>query len=362
MSLSPFTQRPVSGRTLGEYLTDIWATACETLGAAAEQRHHATRELQRLLPDWADDRIEAAPRETSYVADDGFPAEVSANWSGPHPELRMLFDCLSDVPPRIGASDPRWNLWSGSSMFTSISPLFRQPPAAPLWHSMAWRAPDPPAHKVYFGLYGWPVARRYAIVEQAMQLMGLERAWAHARHRIENGARYGSREIEFVGLDIGDSSVARVKIYYRHQDVDIAELNRVASVALQHDEGRALSAYRMLTAGRDHAGAAPLTCLAFRSGHQQAVQATTYLRMPSLTTCEQESVERTAALLGSEGVPPQRFVALTDAFAPRRADGGRGVLELVSHRAGRSGDVTTYFRFPTFAQQSAVPVATAHRA
>ncbi|MEV0844188.1 hypothetical protein AB0I55_32155 [Actinocatenispora sera] len=347
---------------MGEYLIDIWTTACETLGLAAEQWQPPTQELQRLLPDWADDQIQAAPRETSYVADDGFPAELSANWSGAHPELRMLFDCLSDVPHRAGVTDPRSGLWSGSSLFTSISRLFRQPVAAPLWHSMAWRAPNPPAHKVYFGLYGWPLARRGAVVDRAMKLVGLGRAWEHARHRIENGARYGSREIEFVGLDIGDSAVARVKIYYRHQGVDVAEMNRVASVALHHDEGRALAAYRMLTGGRDDAGDAPLTCLAFRSGYQQAVEATTYLRMPSLTTCEQESVERTSALMESEGVPAQRFVALTEAFSPRRSDGGRGVLELVSHRARRSGDVTTYFRFPTFSQPAALPVASAQRA
>jgi hypothetical protein len=318
--------------------------------------------LRRLLPGWAGDRIDAAPRETSYVADDGFPAEVSANWSGAHPELRMLFDCLSDVPQRAGSTDPRWSLWSSSSMFASISRIFLQPAAAPLWHSMAWRAPDSPVHKVYFGLYEWPVPRRHAVVEQAMQLMGLGRAWEHARHRIEDGARRGSREIEFVGLDIGSTSVARVKIYYRHQDVDVVEMNRVASVALRHDEARALAAYRTLTGGREDAGDAPLTCLAFRSGYQQAVEATTYLRMPSLTTCEQESVERTAALLESEGVAPQRFVGLVDAFSPRRPDSGRGVLELVSHRAGRRGDVTTYFRFPTFSQQAAQPVASAHRA
>lgn len=300
--------------------------------------------MRSTLPPWADEPIGAVPAEPSYVSDDGFPAEMSVNWSGPIPEVRLLFDRAGDAPgaggvPATGGRSAR------------VRELFAAPPGllppAPVWYSLAWRPPESLVHKTYFGLYTWPIGERYTVVDEVMARIGMGAAWADARARIENHA--GSREIEFFALDENDDATARVKIYYRNHGADLGEVERIASVAARHDGEKALSAYRILAGDRADAGAAALSCLAFRSGVERVAESTTYLRLADLADNDHEAVDRTAALLRHEGVDPQRFHALAEAIVPGPLRESSGALVLVSYRAaGRPGDITTYFRFPVY--------------
>src|SRR6185369_2839388 len=207
----------------GEFLRGRWGSACEALAIPADQAARSTRELRELLPAWADEPIGDAPRAPSFVAADGFPAEMSVNWSGGRPELRVLFDCLAD--PSGGWSA----LAHTSSRFRQVTEVFA---TAPLWYSMAWRPPSRVVHKVYFGLYAWPPARRLAALARSMRRLGMAAAWDDARRRVESDGPGNGREVEFLGLDLVDAGEARVKVYYRNHGVDLHELNRMASVAL----------------------------------------------------------------------------------------------------------------------------------
>ncbi|WP_285480494.1 hypothetical protein [Amycolatopsis sp. NBRC 101858] len=313
------------------------------------QSVRTTRMLRTLLPPWAHERIGSAPAQPSYVADDGFPAEMSVNWSGRHPELRVLFDSLGHDVGLPAESGSR-RLQGVQEVFT---PRAGRPSPAPLWHSIAWRPPSTVVHKTYFGLYPWPHAQREAAVAEAMARLGMAAAWDETRRRVETVE--GAREIEFFAVDVADEAEARVKVYYRNHGAGLAEVDRVASVALRHDADDARAAYRILAGDREDAGEAALSCLAFRSGADRAAESTTYLRLPDLASGDEEAVERTAALLHREGVDPGRFRLLTAALAPEPLS-TTNILELVSYRtAGRRGDVTTYFRFPVY-DRSLTPV------
>jgi hypothetical protein len=333
---------PAQGRLFGDFLCGLWATACEALEVPVEQSVRTTRMLRALLPPWAHERIGAAPAEPSYVADDGFPAEMSVNWSGRHPELRVLFDSLGhDVTPPGDSGSRRLR-----GVRDAFTPRGGRPSPAPLWYSIAWRPPSRVVHKTYFGLYRWPHAQREAAVAEAMDRLGMADAWETTRRQVENVE--GAREIEFFAVDLADEAEARVKVYYRNHGAGLAEVNRVASVALRHDAADAHAAYQTLAGDREDAGEAALSCLAFRSGPDRAAESTTYLRLPDLTSGDEEAVERTAAVLHREGVDPGRFRLLTAALAPGPLS-ETNILELVSYRtAGRRGDVTTYFRFPVY--------------
>jgi hypothetical protein len=287
------------------------------------------------------------------VADDGFLAEVSVNWCGPHPELRLLFDCLGECHDLISpgeAGAPEAGVRTVARRFGQIHEIFAPHagrPSAPLWHSVAWRPPSRVVHKTYFGLYPWPPSQRYAAVEEAMDRLGMAAAWAAARRRIEDAP--GQREIEFFAVDQADEADARVKIYYRSHGADLVEMNRIAAVALSHDAERALAAYRTLAGDRSDAGEGALTCLAFRSGLDQAAEATTYLRLADLAPDDRQAVDRTVALLRAEGVDTSALPALATALTPTPLEESKGFLALVSYRAaGRRGDITTYFRFPVY--------------
>jgi hypothetical protein len=343
---------PAQGQVFGDFLGRLWATACHVLAVPVEQAVRSAKELRAALPAWAGERIGSTPVRPSYVADDGFPAEMSVNWSGSRPELRMLFDSLEST----ATSPRRWG--HIHDIFTRQA---GRPSSAPVWHAVAWRPPAKMAHKTYFGLYAWPPAQRYAAVGEAMRRLGLAAAWDHARTRVEKGG--GDREIEFFAVDLADEAGSRVKVYYRNHGADIDEMNRIASVALDHDADTALAAYRTLTGKRTYAGDAALSCLAFRTGLDHAAECATYLRLPSLTSGDDEGVDRTAALLRSENVDPHPFRSLATELTSGPLEDSQGFLELVSHRAARRrGDITTYFRLPVYHRPASRPVSPVDRA
>lgn len=357
---------PAQGRLFGDFLGALWTTACEALGVPADQAARATRMLHTVLPGWACERIGSMPARPSYVANDGFPAEMSVNWSGQHPELRVLFDSLGDEH-RAFSADTGGTPLGPARRWERIQEIFmpqagRSSPA-PLWHSIAWSPPARVVHETYVGLYAWPPSQREVVVSEAMDRLSLAAAWNDVRRRVEIVA--GAREIEFFAVDLADHADARVKIYYRNHGADLAEVNTLASVALNHDADAAAAAYQKLTGGRVDAGEAALTCLAFRSGLARAAESTTYLRLPGLASGDREAVDRTSALLRDEGVDPRRFRALAASLAWGPLEDSEGLLELVSYRAaGRRGDVTTYFRFPVYNRPDtlALPQAPAARA
>ncbi|MFC0110980.1 hypothetical protein [Kibdelosporangium aridum] len=345
---------PAQGRLFVDFLCELWATACDALQVPGDQSTRTTQMLRAVLPAWSAERIGPTPAEPSYVADDGFPAEMSVNWSGRHPELRLLFDCLGDEN-NLGHDDS-----TVTSRLRQIHEIFtpqgNRPSHAPLWHSVAWRPPTRVVHKTYFGLYTWPLSQRYSAVSEAMDRLGMAAAWNDARRRIEGVD--GSREIEFFAVDLADEAHARVKIYYRNHGADIHEMNRIASVALNHDTDAALAAYRTLAGNRASAGEGALSCLAFRSGLDQVAESTSYLRLTDLAANDRQAVDRTAELLRSEGVNPARLYALAAALVPGTLEDSQGLLTLVSYRAaGRRGDITTYFRFPVYDRSEPHPLS-----
>jgi hypothetical protein len=339
-----FGTRSTPDLPAGEFLCGQWIAACVALAVPAGHTGWSVRTLQALLPAWALEAIGSAPADPSYVADDGFPAEMSVNWSGSQPELRLLFDSLGDSRFDVVSTTAATRRWG------QIHRIFAQRsdvPAAPLWYSVAWRPPATMVHKTYFGLYAWPLAQRYAAVDEAMAELGMSAAWADARRYVDDAV--GQREIEFLAVDLADRADARVKIYYRNHGADLGEMNRIASVARCHDPERALAAYKTLAGDRADAGEAALTCLAFRAGLTQVAESTTYLRLADLAPNDDQAVDRTAALLSSEGIDPARLRTLVTALASRPLEDSQGLLALVSYRAaGRRGDVTTYFRFPVY--------------
>jgi hypothetical protein len=349
---------PAQGQLFGDFICGLWAKACIALKVPGDEAVRTIHMLRAALPAWADQQIEMAPIRPSYVADDGFPAEMSVNWAGRHPELRLLFDSLGDGHD---LSSPMAHAGLVTRRFRQIREIFMlragRPSPAPLWRSVAWRPSSRVIRKTYLGLYNWQPADRYAAVGEAMDRLGMAAAWDDARQHVEGIA--GRREIEFFAVDETDETDARVKIYYRNHGADLGEMNRIASVAPGHDGEGALAAYRTLTAGGTAAGEAALSCLAFRPGLDRVAESTTYLRLADLASSDQQAVDRASSLMRREGIDPAPLHALATALAPGPLEDSRGFLALVSYRAaGRRGDITTYFRFPVYDRPAPLPSRT----
>jgi hypothetical protein len=72
---------PAQGRLFVDFLCELWTAACDALDVPADQSVRTTRMLRAVLPAWSAEQIGSTPTQPSYVADDGFPAEMSVNWS-----------------------------------------------------------------------------------------------------------------------------------------------------------------------------------------------------------------------------------------------------------------------------------------
>ncbi|MFF1488634.1 hypothetical protein ACIGZH_23055 [Streptomyces sp. NPDC058319] len=353
----------VCDETVGEFLCAQWERACDALGFPSGEAAASSDLLREVLDPWFAIEIGRECRHPSYVAEDGFPAEISVKWTGSGPELRVLFDIgFADVRPDLAALAATDRLAGrlGAALddFERVGGMFldRCPgPPAPLWHSLVLRPGEPVSLKAYFGLYRWGMNEREAAVGAAMEILDMGTAWAAA----SSGVNTGKHELEFFALDLSDAPQSRAKIYYRGAAATVEELNSLAGLARSHDAARAGQAYSALVGGeRGDAGEAPLTCLAFRRGCDRAEEATTYLRVASLSRCERDTTERVAALMASEGVPAGPYRKLVDALAPRPLEAFVGLQELVSYRVvGQRADLTTYFRFPVHPVAAVRPTA-----
>ncbi|WP_052440693.1 tryptophan dimethylallyltransferase family protein [Streptacidiphilus anmyonensis] len=366
------------GRSIGEFLRERWTDMGDGLGLPHSMTGPVTEQVVDLLRPWADIPVGRTCPFPSFVAGDGFPAEMSVKWSQGRPELRILFEALGASRPVTAAS----NLAAAAELtdrlaaeplvsldwYRKVADVFA--PAAdqgtaptPVWHSLAWRPGRPPAFKLYFGLYDLAPQKRYAAVNEAMERLGMGTAWADtcvevARATMADGVE---RELEFFALDLDSSAKARAKVYFRNHTGSVAVLEQMASLARAHEPDRARSAFRtLLGTAPDAAGDTPLTCLAFRSGANRADESTTYFRVSSLTASDAEAAVRIGALMAHEDLDPRRHHALLQAVAPQPLNRIRGLQELVSYRSrGSEGDVSVYFRFPLYpplaAQPSPVP-------
>ncbi|MGK5638061.1 tryptophan dimethylallyltransferase family protein [Streptomyces sp. URMC 126] len=343
-------------QSFGAFVCRQWAGAGHALGLPRDGLRRTETILHDLLADWFATPVGRECRIPSYVAADGFPAEMSVNWSGERPELRILFDAGFRAPrPTASAAAVSRALAHLPGVcldrYLSVEDVFLDDDGhepAPLWHAMAWRPGEDPVFKAYFGLYRWDHRRREAVTGQVMERLGMDPAWRNAIR--SHVSAPGDRELEFFALDLSRTPTARAKVYYRHHAADLDTVNAFASTARGHDPLHAATVYRALAGpDRKDAGEAALTCLAFRSGADRAVEATTYLRMPGLCADEREAVRRVETVLREEGVPTGPYRALVDALAPAALESFTGLQELVSYRTGRRrGDVTTYLRFSVY--------------
>ncbi|MBF9070175.1 tryptophan dimethylallyltransferase family protein [Streptacidiphilus fuscans] len=324
-------------------------------------------QLRELLRPWADIPVGRTCPFPSYVADDGFPAEMSVKWSQGRPELRILFEALGSSRPITPASNllaaaELTDRLAGEPMvsldrYGKVADVFasgagRGSLPVPVWHSLAWLPGSPPAFKIYFGLFTLAPEDRFSMVGEAMERLGMGAAWADTAARVAQATRADGveRELEFFALDLDAGERARAKIYYRNHSSSVAVLEQMASIARSHEPERARSAFRtLLGTDPEAAGTAPLTCLAYRSDAERADESTTYFRVSSFTASDAEAAARIGALMAHEGLDPGRHHTLLKAVAPQPLDRSRGLQELVSYRSrGHEGDVSVYFRFPLY--------------
>ncbi|MEU9982160.1 tryptophan dimethylallyltransferase family protein [Streptomyces sp. NPDC050856] len=352
-------------QSYADFLTDRMARACDALGIVRGLSRPVLREVRSLLDPWGRQPIGTRSRYPSAVSHDGFPAELSVNWSDGPPQVRILFESLGGpMTPlscrRAGvALNGRLAARPGVSLdrYLKIEDLVLPAPPEPgpglIWHSLAWTPGRSPQYKVYFSAQARGRAHSHHLVEEAMGRLGLSTAWSHVRG-VLGPSEDQEHELEFLALDLSDTPRSRVKVYYRHHAPTAAVLNRVAGLSGHHDSERATAAYRRILGDAMVRQSLPipnepLTCLAFLQDHDIPVEATTYLRLPGLVGSDEEARGRVSGLMEAEGIDPAPYRSMIESLAPGPLSRTTGLQELVSVRCGRrTPDVTLYLRFAAY--------------
>lgn len=333
------------------FITDRWGRLCAALAVDEGQARAVQAEVRSLLHPWGSRRIGTACGLPSFVSADGFPAELSVSYRGERTELRLLFESLGRavvpldlqqagrVLTRRLAGKPGVDIERYlvvEDLFLAANPARYRPT---VWHSLAWLPGTAPRYKVYLNPQVHGISDSYGVVGEAMRRLGLSRAW---RPVLEHAGALTAQghELEFFALDLYDQQ-PRVKVYFRHHEMKLSEVDTVAALARRHDSARA-ARVRQVICGDDDVVVTdePMTCLAFHHDSSVPEEANVYLRLPGAAG------ERVAEVMLAEGGDPRKHAAVLSGVPDCRP-------ELFSHRVTEPGgpaDMGVYLRFDAYSE------------
>jgi DMATS type aromatic prenyltransferase len=346
-----------------DFLGSAWDTVCRGLGISGGPAAHGSSQIAALLSPWGSRPIGTRCAYPSKISRDGFPAELSVKWSRSGAEVRLLFEALGDVPGPAANRDAgvallyRLEAERGAYLgwFHKISDLYlggepdETTPPRSIWHSVAYPENGPEVYKVYLdaGAYGRPEDE---LMTETASRLGFASGW-RSLTRVRDTIT-PRPQIEYLALDLADAPEARVKVYFRNWRTTLGELDRLAAAAATHGSELARSAYGYLVPSDAIVENEPLTCIAFRPGHDRPTQATTYLRIPGRFPTERAASSAVAALMRHCGLDPAGYLNMITALAPGRLEEFTGLQELVSCRVkDATADITVYLRFGIYPRQ-----------
>lgn len=239
VSAQPYETRGPSPtlRELGIRQLGALATVSDGL---AHDLPRITEVFNDLLGTSAVRRAHEAPAYPSDVVDDHTPFEMSLAIGGTAPELRMLVETVcgdSSLAARWQAARAlghRLRDRHGADLrrLDQIADLFEprhDHGLLAMWYAASFRPDHGPEWKVYVDLRAQGSERARAVLEQALDRLGM--AAAYPRLMRAAGPRDLLDELVYFSLDLADHERARLKVYFRHHQAALGDLERVIESA-----------------------------------------------------------------------------------------------------------------------------------
>jgi pyrroloquinoline quinone (PQQ) biosynthesis protein C len=328
--------------------------------------------LRRLSTPWGDERIGTEPRYDSDVTDDHSPYEFSLALGGGSPEVRLLIEAQGE-PPSL-----RSNWAAGIHLTEQIAreyqlPLDRfrrvQELLSPsdtsrlgIWHSVCFWADRPPEFKLYLDAQALGRWRAPARVDEALAALGISGAWTVLSQVARRGPQLD--EFKYLSLDLSRESRARVKVYVRHHDALIEDLEAITGDAGFMDPGMASEFCRAILIHDGPYQARPIfSCTSFveqpkgkgakNGATWNAAARTLYLPIGGYVAHDAMARARISEYLKRHDLGADIYHDALKSFAERRLEEGVGLHSYVSLRREPKGGrrVTTYLSpeaFQTF--------------
>jgi DMATS type aromatic prenyltransferase len=327
---------------------------------AAEGDDPKVRGLLGGRPSWASD-----------VCDDHSPFEFSVAIGGGAPELRMLVE-----------SRRNWTLEANQAWGLEVNEMLRRDFGARLdrfeevrdlflpagadcvfaiWHAVSFWPKRAPEFKCYLNVNARGPAEAPRLVEEALRRLGFGAVWPRL---LETGlSRPELDRLAYFSLDLSPSALPRVKIYFRHLQPTVDDLERACSSAPDHQPGRVAEFCRMMSGGQELYGArGPVSCASLTEHDRERPTATTiYFPIAAYAPNDRVARNRIASYLVLQELPFAAYVEPLQAFAARRLDDGIGMQSYASLRSGPKARVTVYFSPECYAVTPPRPLASSIR-
>jgi hypothetical protein len=352
----------VAAETYADFLLGKWNEISDSLGIPAAEYTAVTSKIRSLLSPWGDWKIGSTCVCPTFVSADGFPAEISVNWSAHGPELRIVFESLGEL------GTLRSNLEAGARLtrrlaaepgvdldwYLAVEHLFTAAEPAPghvgIWHAIGWGPGTSLRYNAYFDLLGPGTGTADSIAAVAMETLGFRDAWLRLADRLST-ARPGIHRVENLSLTLCPPAQARLKVYTRNRSASVGELENLAASVVTHKAGDLCEFYQAVL-GRKPSDVEDdsYTCLGYRVGSVEPVDSNTYIRIPDLTANDDEAAAVIERAMKHQGLDAARYLPMVQRIAPAELFRTSGLQELLSFRCGvgRSG-LTVYLRFPVYA-------------
>ncbi|HEX8110344.1 MAG TPA: iron-containing redox enzyme family protein, partial [Kofleriaceae bacterium] len=212
-----------------------------------------------------------------------------------------------------------------------------------MWYAVVFRPDHAPAWKAYLDLRAQGSERARAVLEEALDRLGL--GAAYPRLMREAGARDLLDELVYFSLDLAEDERARVKVYFRHYQATIGDLERVIAGAGGAEPGD-IGAFCTTVLG--HSGpyrARPLvSCWAFTGGEPSG--ATLYAPIAYYVRDDAEARARILRWMDCVEIDPDGYERALAAFARRSLESGVGMHSYVSFKRDRGLPRVTAYLAP----------------
>lgn len=336
-------------------LVDFGAARLESLCRAADFGESTARVVdvfRTLLMPWGDIPAVGGSTWVSDISDDNTPIELSAAIANGRVEVRVLLEAQASEPTLAAhraaglalTARLESELGADLSRFSVVRDLFLpEDMAGPfaLWHSVVFDRHGTPSFKAYFNPQARGRGAAQALVEEALQRLGMTTAWASLCRTARRGPHLD--ELKYFALDLSADPQSRVKVYVRHHDATPEDLEAAASVAQDYVPGEVAEFVRAMGGDRERlASRATFTCSAFTGPQSRPSATTVYVPVCAYAPDDRAVQQRVHEYLDEHGMDPAPYDALIEGYAARPLEAGVGMQSWVAFRRMRVPRLTVY--------------------
>jgi len=329
---------------LVDFATSRFEDLCQGAGYGPDTQAIVAT-LRRLLATCGDVSVRSnSSGWVSEISDDNTPVEFSVAMADGEAEVRALFEPAGEAPTLASyrAAGLEFNrslereFGADLRRFREVQDLFlpeQMTGPFAVWSSAVFRRGRPPAFKAYFNPNAQGSDNAPDLVHEALQRLGLGRAWSSlAQHILARGAKLD--ELKYFALDLSNEAQARVKVYVRHHAASPEDLEFASVPAHSHVPREALDFVRAMRGGhgRLHPRAA-FTCSSFSGdADDRPVATTVYVPVCAYARDDERVHARVRQYLIEQGGDPTLYDSVLASYANRPLDAGVGMQSWVAMR------------------------------